>query len=107
MTEVDLDPPCPGCGQAVPTTARYPRPYCRACVARAVDVNGDRITLTNANLLGGFVAHVLGTEGPVVSPATETGEVFIDGRRCRAAEHRFGGVVVQPLDEPKDAKATE
>jgi hypothetical protein len=59
---------CSMCGTEVPHWQRYPRLLCRDCVTRAQDREWRRV---------------------------EGGECWVDGRRCIAGEHRFGGVVVQ------------
>lgn len=55
----------------------------------------------NETFLGaGFIAEVddNGIWRPVDS-ATYSATCWVNGRRCVASEHRFGGIVVQAVDE--------
>jgi hypothetical protein len=60
------------------------------------------VGLYNESFTGGYTAQY--EDGTTASPEVLAGEVRIDGRRLRAAEARFGGIVVQlPVDEAPDA----
>ena len=97
------DRPCPICGTPRPHSPRYPEHVCAACVERAVDEAGRRLTFFNTSLLGGFGAGYA-ESGERVLPETDEQSCFIDGVRCVAREARFGGIVVQPVP---DAHAPE
>ncbi len=85
--------PCALCGTPIPYWERYPRSLCGACGARARDGEGRPLRFHNETLLGsGFVAEVQdGDEWRRV----DGGVCWVDGHRCEAREHRFGGIVVQ------------
>ena len=74
--------------------ARYPWHFCQACLDRATDRDGRRLSFFNTALSGGLGFRVEGSEGwwdahPVLC--------FIDGRPVVVTEARFGGVVAEPL----------
>lgn len=99
---------CPVCGTPRQTLARYPRALCDACVARATDAAGVAVRLSNTSGFGGFVAlcaDALSPDGSEHAEVTRTQLVFVDGIECRAAEARFGGIVVQPTASPGGASA--
>lgn len=86
---------CPICGTPRPHSPRYPEHVCAACVDRAVDDAGRRLSFFNPNLLGGFAVAYTDT-GQVIHAAGDAYACIIDGVRCVAREARFGGIVVQP-----------
>ncbi len=70
---------------------------CAACVAKARDERDRPQRFANETFLGtGFVAEVLDNG---TWRRREGGASFVDGVRCVAGEHRFGGIVVQAVDE--------
>ena len=85
---------CPICLVEVQPSSRYPRYVCADCDGRATDENGRPLTFANESFSGGFIAKY-----------SETGEVreshycFIDGVKCWADEARFGGIVIQPVED--------
>src|SRR5262245_10303291 len=84
--------PCPICGAPSSMSSRYPRPLCPACVREATDAGGRALRFFNTGTGGGFEArHDDGT--PHAGH-----ECFVRGVRCRADEHYFGGIVVQPIE---------
>jgi hypothetical protein len=87
------DARCPLCGAAVPADPRYPRAVCADCVRRACDAQGRALDFFNAGAGGGLLAVCRDTGLPHPSQVC-----FIDGRRCRADEAKFGGIVVQPIE---------
>jgi hypothetical protein len=50
----------------------------------------------NEGLSGGL--DIRTATGRLTSPEAEKTPLFARGIECRAQEHRFGGVVVQPLE---------
>ena len=89
---------CPLCGTLLRENPRYPRHVCGWCAQDVTDEAGRPVILANASLTGGYTA-----QRPDGSPASSdvlAGRVWIDGVALRAQEARFGGVVVQPLDDP-------
>ena len=85
---------CPICSGAGRDSTRYPGALCEACQALVVDINGNRVGLFNQYMSGGLLIRTLDDE-VVANP--EEMPLFCNGVECRAREHRFGGVVVQPL----------
>lgn len=92
--------PCPICGDPVARWERYPNLLCARCVGLAVDEEGRRMRFGNDSPLGGgFVAEVEVDGGAWRALADrDSVECRVNGRRCVAHEHRFGGVAVQALD---------
>jgi len=84
--------PCPICGAPVIAPARYPRRLCPACVMEATDSRGRPLRFGNMDASGGFEARYA-DDGTLY----DDHECFVRGIRCRAEEHHFGGVVVQPI----------
>ena len=85
---------CPICTGAGRDSTRYPGALCESCQASVVDIDGNRVGLFNQDMSGGLVIKALDDE-VVVNP--EDMPLFCKGLECRATEHRFGGVVLQPL----------
>jgi len=93
--------PCPVCGTLQPANPRYPRHVCAWCSAAVTDGSGRRVALSNTSLLGtGFTAHHADDGSPASSDVL-AGRVWVGGVEHRAAEARFGGIVVQPLDDTR------
>jgi guanosine-3',5'-bis(diphosphate) 3'-pyrophosphohydrolase len=85
---------CPICSGAGRDSPRYPGALCEVCQGSIVDTNGNRVELYNQDMSGGLLIKTLEDE-IVVNP--EEMPLFCNGVECRAREHRFGGVVVQPV----------
>jgi hypothetical protein len=85
---------CPICSGAGRDSARYPGALCEACEGSVVDINGNRVDLFNQGMSGGLIIRTLDDE---IIAKPEEMPLFCNGVECRAREHRFGGVVVQPL----------
>lgn len=74
---------------------------CGRCAALARDEQGRPMRFSNETpLAAGFIAEVddNGTWRRVDN-ATYEATCWVKGRRCLAGEHRFGGIVVQAIDE--------
>jgi hypothetical protein len=93
--------PCPICGAPVRAWERYPNLLCGPCAALARDEHGRPMRFSNETMLGaGFIAEV--DDNGIwhrVDGATYDATCWVKGRRCVAGEHRFGGIVVQAVDE--------
>ena len=88
---------CPLCGTAVPLSPRYPESLCRLCGSRAVSTEGRPLRFeVETPLGGGFIAYHA-DDGSPAQEVTNGHIVFVDGTRCWAEEHRFGGHVIQRL----------
>jgi len=89
--------PCPICGAPVETWERYPNLLCVCCGALARDAEGRRMRFRNETMLAaGFIAEV---DDDGVWRRVASGACWVNGRRCVAGEHRFGGIVVQLVDD--------
>lgn len=82
---------CPVCRSEVAHIGRYPEQVCGDCAAKATDENGRKISFMTLSFAGGLTARF-----------DDSGErytgvfCYIEGRRCRAEEDRFGrGIVIQ------------
>lgn len=89
---------CPICSTEVQLSERYPKSVCVACSAGATDENGRLLKFSNTTIMaGGFAAEYADTGEP-----RDSHICYIDGIKCRADEHRFGGIVIQTYgDEEK------
>jgi hypothetical protein len=91
--------PCPICGDPVQAWERYPNLLCTRCAGLAVDAERRRLRFgSDSPLGGGFVAEVEDEGTWRVLEGVASVECRVNGRRCVAHEHRFGGVAVQALD---------
>ncbi|GID95267.1 hypothetical protein Adi01nite_46790 [Amorphoplanes digitatis] len=89
---------CPICRADLPASERYPDRLCAGCAARAVDTEGRPLTFYNVAFSGGFRA-VFTDDGTDADQVSRDHIVLVDGIRCWADEHRFGGIVVRPAPE--------
>jgi hypothetical protein len=87
---------CPICGVPVPHELRYPARLCEACAGRARDDQGRPLRFWNTTPLGGGFAAEVEVDG--VWQHSDSTSCWVDGRRCTAGEHRFGGIVVEMVD---------
>ncbi|XXT24593.1 recombinase family protein [Sorangium sp. So ce429] len=85
---------CPTCGDPVEPWPRYPRAVCGICLHEATDEGGRPLEFFNTSIDGGFGARYADTREPRDSHAC-----VIRGVRCRADEARFGGIVIQSVEE--------
>lgn len=87
---------CPGCGTRLIHFQRYPWYFCGACLARAEDGEGRKLTFFNSSISGG-----LGWRYEDDSTTADLKSIavvcHIDQRPVLVSEARFGGVVAQPL----------
>lgn len=83
---------CPLCGTAMPASERYPNAICDRHDTECFDTDGNHVMYANAGAWGGFVSrHIV--DGVAVDRCDPV--CYVRDRKCIAAEHRFGGVVVQ------------
>ncbi len=86
--------PCPICSAPTHHRARYPGSVCFDCYGRACDSQGQKLNFFNLSMSGGFEAVI-----------ADTGEIcpshvcVINGVECWANEARFGGIVIEPLQQ--------
>ena len=81
---------CPICSVEMQKWDRYPNLVCAECAERASDESGRRLKFYNESLSGGFVA-CFSDNGDEWKGHT----CYIDGVKCRADEHRFGGIAIE------------
>jgi hypothetical protein len=88
---------CPTCGGNGRKSIRYPAALCELCRAAVVDSAGLPVQLFNEDFSGCGLRIVTRVRTYVGSDA-ENLALYVNNIECRAQEHRFGGVVVQPVD---------
>lgn len=79
---------CPICDKNMIYSERYPKMICHTCIELTVNKNGESIKFYNIDITGGFISIVNDVKG-------EEHECYINNRKCRADEARFGGIVVE------------
>ncbi|WP_437785949.1 recombinase family protein [Sorangium sp. So ce1097] len=84
---------CPTCGDPVELWPRYPRAVCGICQHEATDEGGRPLEFFNTSIGGGFGARYADTGEPRDGHAC-----VICGVPCRADEARFGGIVIEAVD---------
>jgi hypothetical protein len=82
---------CPICQKTVQPSERYPRYLCAVCAAKARSKDGRALIFSNESISGGYLAYYADTHESYPSH-----ECFVDGIRCHADEHYYGGIVIQP-----------
>ncbi|WP_437300676.1 recombinase family protein [Sorangium sp. So ce426] len=85
---------CPICGDPLELWPRHPRVVCGLCKHEATDEGGRPLEFFNTTFDGGFGARYADTGEPRDGRAC-----VIRGVRCRADEARFGGIVIEAIDE--------
>jgi len=85
---------CPICQKAVQPSERYPYYLCLDCSARAKSKDGRSLKFSNIDMTGGLMAVYADTDESYPSH-----ECYVDGIQCYADEHRFGGIVIQPVQK--------
>lgn len=81
---------CPICGAKIEHLERFPNQVCARCQTKTSDAYGRRLKFSNENLSGGMCAVYLDSGAEYKHQIC-----YIDGRKCFANEHRFGGVVIE------------
>lgn len=84
---------CPICLAEVFYFPRYPKYVCSSCFDKAADENNRPLDFSNESIGGGFIAFYKDTR-----ETRDSHICYIDGIKCRADEHYFGGIVIQPYD---------
>jgi hypothetical protein len=87
---------CPICAGPGRGSTRYPAALCESCQASVLDENGNPVQLFNEGFSGGLEISM--SNERLRSPEAEDLPLYANGIECRAREHRFGGVVVQPVE---------
>lgn len=84
---------CPICAEKVAHFERYPNQVCERCAGKTSDAYGRRLKFSNANRSGGL-------RGVYLDSGEEYARqiCYIDGRKCFVNEHRFGGIVVEAVE---------
>jgi hypothetical protein len=85
---------CPLCRVKVTPSQRYPRYLCADCDGKATDEDGRLLVFSNESFSGGFIAQYADT-----GEARDSHLCFVDGVKCRADEARFGGIIIQPVED--------
>ena len=87
---------CPICAGPGRGSTRYPAALCDPCQASVVDESEGSVELCNEGFSGGLEIRTQSRK--LTSPESEGFALYANGVMCRAREHRFGGVVVQPVE---------
>lgn len=83
---------CPICGEKVGHWERYPQQVCERCAAKASDAYGRRLCFSNRFFTGGIHAFYRDNGAEYRHQIC-----YIDGVKCFANEHRFGGIVIETV----------
>lgn len=86
--------PCPICSSPVPFWERYPDALCNQCSTKTTDIDGNSVIFENESLSGGCKGFYEESDKPYVVEFC-----YVDGHKCTADEHRFGGIVIQLVRE--------
>jgi predicted amidophosphoribosyltransferase len=81
---------CPLCSQPVEYWERYPGLLCEQCSKKTTDKHGKLVSFHNESISGGCLGVYQDNEEPY-----ENEYCYVDGVKCIADEHRFGGIVIQ------------
>ena len=93
----DRTEPCPICKKPVQYWERYPNLLCEECSDRTTDEAGNRVAFYNESISGGCYG-----EYPETGQPYEDRVCYVDGNKCAADEHRFGGIVIQVVKQASD-----
>ena len=91
---------CPICLVQVTPNRRYPRYLCADCDRKATDEDGRPLVFSNESFSGGFIAQYADT-----GEARDSHVCFVGGVKCWAEEARFGGIVIQPVQDSVPRRA--
>lgn len=83
---------CPICNTPLEPWTRYPNYVCEPCMKKATDEAGRKLRFYNLGMDGGYGASYVDNDEVYNSHFC-----YIDGIKCYADEHRFGGIVVEKL----------
>ncbi|MFN1835254.1 hypothetical protein AB2B38_008330 [Balneola sp. MJW-20] len=92
---------CPICDKNVTPIERYPNYVCVDCQERMTDKEGRRVDFAERSEQRDGVIYLKGIGGYYVDTDENYDSLFcfIDGSKFRASEARFGGVVIQPVED--------
>ncbi|TEW51235.1 hypothetical protein [Psychromonas algicola] len=94
---------CPICNNETEYNQRHPNYVCRSCNKNPVDENGRGLLFSNIDLSGGFEAKYADTKEVSENHIAYGHICYIQGVECWATEYRFGGIVIEPMDEERRA----
>ncbi len=84
---------CPICSKPVQPSQRYPNYVCGDCAKLARSQDGRELIFFNVSLSGGYAAQYADT-----GEAYNSHDCYIHSIKCRADEHRFGGIVIVKME---------
>ena len=79
-------------------SVRYPLIACDSCSTKTVDAYGFKIEFENEDATGGFISVHYDSNGNRTRTGSEH-NCFINNISCYANEHRYGGIVIQPVNK--------
>ncbi len=85
---------CPICHVELELHSRYPNYVCGKCRSKATDKDGRLLSFSNIDFSGGFQARYNDTQEIYNSHIC-----YINGIECYANEARFGGIVIEKLED--------
>lgn len=85
---------CPICNTALVEFTRYPSYICENCERKVTDKAGRLLSFYEESIVGGLCAHYVDTREKYESKICYVGDI-----KCRAASARFGGVVIQVIND--------
>ena len=85
---------CPICNIELKKVERYLRYICQECVSKVTDKTGRGVSFSNVDFSGGFIAIYEDTKEIYNSHIC-----YVEGIKCIADEARFGGIVVEKMED--------
>jgi hypothetical protein len=83
---------CAACSGEMEPSERYPNRLCKSCMALVTDADGKPVVFYKQEMSGGVCGYYSDTNQPYAE-----GFYFLNGKRYRVDEARFGGIVMMPV----------
>lgn len=93
---MDSTQPCAHCAKALPLTPRHSRRICADCIDLLTDRDGRAVVFVNKDAYGGLQGFYADDDQHATYDETAC---YIGTRKFQAQEGRFGGVVVEVVDD--------
>ena len=77
---------------------------CNECQKNKFDKDGNIVNYSNIDFCGGFISYhqVTNISGQYEVIEKSDHECWINGYKCYADEARFGGIVIEWIEEPNN-----
>lgn len=90
---------CCICGNTITKSARYPNLICMNHINETIDQDGNPVQYENEDMYGGLVSiHTVGNT--IIKKKDYI--CYVRGRKCIVGEARFGGIVIQCINNKVD-----